>query len=32
MQIINTEVDKIAYRKKQDEIVNKLMNFVEEEQ
>ena len=30
MPIINNEVDKINYLKKQDEIVNKLMQFIEE--
>lgn len=31
MPPITNESDKIAYRKKQDEIINKLMQFVEEE-
>jgi hypothetical protein len=30
MPEINNEADRIAYRKKQDEIINKLMQFIEE--
>jgi len=30
MPEINNDADRMAYRKKQDEIINKLMQFIEE--